>query len=71
MLAETAYNVIQVLTESERARLFVMLGVKSESVIAKKENKSPVWTAQEFYDAALQVMNAKRAKKNGYELKAV
>ena len=71
MQAETAYNVIQALTDKERQRLFAMLGIAVKDKKEKEKKASPVMSKEEFYEATLHFMNTKRLKKYGYKLTAV
>lgn len=50
MQAETAYNVIQALPESEKVRLYAMLKLEEKTVQAKPAKPDLHWTVQEATD---------------------
>ncbi len=62
MLAETAYNVIQALPESEKLRLYEMLE-KDKKPIPVKTRKSNVWSVEECTEVVLKLMISRRDKR--------
>ncbi|PQJ23365.1 hypothetical protein [Tenacibaculum sp. SG-28] len=68
MKAETAYNVIQALSEKEKQRLYKMLGVKIKPELIKSKRKSKAQREAEVAEY-LDRLFAKRHKKQETELK--
>ena len=62
MQAETAYNVIQALPESEKLRLYGMLE-KDKKPVPVKTRKSNVWTIEECTEVVLKLMISRRDKR--------
>lgn len=70
MQAETAYNVIQALPESEKLRLYAMLE-KDKKPIPVKIKKSNVWSVAECTEVVLKLMIARRDNRLKPNLKVV
>jgi hypothetical protein len=68
MQAETAYNVIQALPESEKLRLYAMLE-KDKKPVPVKTKKSNVWSVAECTEVVLKLMIARRDNRLKHNLK--
>lgn len=62
MQAETAYNVIQALPETEKLRLYAMLEQEKKPV-ATKQKKSNVWTVEECTEVVYKLLMERKAKR--------
>ncbi len=69
MQAETAYNVIQALPESEKARLYSMLKLEEKSVQAKPSKHDLHWTVQEATDYLVKLFAQQSIKRKSTGIK--
>lgn len=63
MLAETAYNVIQALPETERQRLFSMLSIEHKQVKTKPKKDDGQWTVPEAKDYLAKLLASQKSRK--------
>jgi len=67
MKAETAYNVIQALPETEKQRLYNMLGITKKPKAVKKKEDAKFLTLEQCTEMILKQLTERRNKKYGLE----
>ncbi len=69
MQAETVYNVVQALSEAEKARLYTMLGVNEKVKEVKPDTK--FLTKEQYTDLLLKQLNGNKSKKFENKMKVI